>query len=252
MNGRQKVFLALAPAAAAAALVLVGADAPKSPADGYEVKGKYYETCACTVSCPCAANKFVPTEGHCDAVMLVAIDKGQAGGVSMDGLKIVVVIKSPQGRVFKEAFGKGDMDLMSIYLDDKANEKQRAAMPRLLGGLFGTAEVKNTKAPVFVPISFEATGDVAKFGVAGGTKLAAEIENLDLAGETKHAAKTGAKKSRISLTNSAPFPWITDLTQGFSHSFKYDDYGTKWEYKDRNAFFGVFNTKGTLPAEKKG
>lgn len=243
MNGKTRKA-GLLGLASAAAFVLLGAQEAKKP--DFEIKGKYFETCACAVSCPCASGKFKPTEGHCDAAMVFHIEKGTAGGVAVDGLNIAAVIKSPEGRVFKEAFGKGEVDLMSIYLDEKANEKQRAVMPGLLGGMFGTAEVKNMKAPVFVPITVEGKGDVTKAAV-GGTKVTFEIENIDTEGETKHAAKAGAKKSRIGLTNSAPFPWITGLTQGFSHDFTYDDYGTKWEYKDRNAFFGVFSTKGSFP-----
>ncbi len=200
------------------------------------------------MSCPCPSNKFLPTEGHCDAVSLIHIDKGRAEGVSFDGLNIAMVIRSPHGEKVMDSLRKGKMDLLSIYLDDRANEKQREAMPRLLGALFGTSPIEGSKPPVYVPISLEVKGDIAEIAIAGGDKLSAKLENIDLEGETKHA-----KAKRITLTNSAPFPWVDQLTQGVSHGFKYDDYGTKWEYKDRNAFFGSFRTKGKLPPpEKKG
>jgi hypothetical protein len=175
--------------------------------------------------------------------------------VALDGLNIALVIKSPQGEKVNDALKKGKMDLLSVYLDEKANEKQREALPRLLGALFGTSPVEGAKPPAFAPISLAVKGDVATIQIAEGKKLSAEIENVDVGDETKLAAKKGAASSkRIALTNTAPFPWVGGITQGYSHRFTYDDYDTKWDYKDRNAFFGTFHSKGTLPKEpeKKG
>jgi len=36
------------------------------------------------------------------------------------------------------------------------------------------------------------------------------------------------------------------VTQGKSKLFHYADGAIKWDYKDRNAFFGEFTTKGTI------
>ncbi len=235
------------PAGAAALVFLLGAAAAPGP-DGFSVMGDYYETCACAVSCPCPA-KFLPTEGHCDAVSLIHVRKGTAAGVSFDGLNIALVIRSPHGEKVMDALAKGKMDLLSIYLDDKANEKQREAMPRLLGALFGTKPVEGSHPPVYAPISLDVKGDVATFAIAGGQTLSAEIENVDASPAAKG---TSAKKAkRVTLVGAAPFPWVTRVTQGFSHSFRYDDHGTKWEYKDRNAFFGSVQANGKLPPEKK-
>src|SRR5260221_169929 len=57
-------------------------------APSYDIQGKYYETCACSVSCPCASNATLPTEGHCDAISLVHIDKGTIGDTKLDGLNV--------------------------------------------------------------------------------------------------------------------------------------------------------------------
>src|SRR5437016_659873 len=73
-------------------------------------KGKYFETCGCKVSCPCGTNKFLPTEGHCDAVMLFQMEKANVGRTRLDGLRFAVVIKSPKDRKVNEAFSKGEMD----------------------------------------------------------------------------------------------------------------------------------------------
>jgi hypothetical protein len=215
------------------------------PADtSYSIKGSYYETCACSVSCPCASNATLPTEGHCDGVSLVHIDKGTYGPVKLDGLNLAIVLRSPKGQKVKDSFEKGEMDLFTLYLDDKANAQQKEVMPKLIASLFGTGEIKGSKPPQWVPMNLTTDGDTAKFTIAGGSKLSFETENIDVADKTKLGYKKGDMNNRIVLTNTAPFPWVHDITQGISRQFKYADLGTSWEYKERNAFFGAVDASG--------
>jgi hypothetical protein len=210
-----------------------------------DVKGHYYETCDCAVSCPCATLKFNPTEGHCDAVSWIHLDKASVGKTKMDGLNMAIVIKSPKGQKVFEAMGKGEMDHFAVYLDEKASEEQRKAFPQLMEGLMGKMEIKNAKAPVFVPMTLESDGENAKMTI--GDKLTADIENISV-GETKLAGGKTAQK-HIELKGAAPFPFLNIVTQGRSRSFHYADGTTKWDYKDRNAYFGEFTHKATVTAE---
>ena len=91
-------------------------------------------------------------------------------------------------------------------------------------------------------------GDVARFDIANGSKLSFEIENIDLNKVLPNIPRSDPG-NRIGLTNVAPFPWISQVTQGHSVSFRYDDLGVKWEYKNRNAFFGEAHAHGTVPAQ---
>jgi hypothetical protein len=50
----------------------------------------------------------------------------------------------------------------------------------------------------------------------------------------------------VTLTNTAPFPWVGDVTQGRSRAFDYNDLGTQWHYSGRNAFYSTFASKGTV------
>jgi hypothetical protein len=209
-----------------------------------DVKGHYYETCGCNVTCPCATMKYLPSEGHCDAVMMFNFDKASVGKTKLDGLKLAIVIKSPKNQKVFEAFSKGDMDHFAVYIDDKMTEDQRKVIPQLIEGLFGKMEIKNAKAPAFVPITLTVDGDKANIDIGAG-KLTAEIENIVI-GETKVGNKTVPKY--LKLEGEAPFPWLKMETQGRSASFHYADGPVKWDYKDRNAFFGEFTHKTTLPA----
>jgi hypothetical protein len=221
-----------------------GMAAAKSKGTSVEVKGKYYETCGCKVSCPCATNEFLPSEGHCDAMMFFHLDKASVGATKLDGFNLVAVLKSPQNRKIMEAFQKGEMDHFAFYFDDKATEEQRKAIPQLMEAMFGKMEIKGAKAPVFVPIKLTAEGDTATVDVAGG-KLTADIVNIKV-GETKNGAKIESK--HIGLDGAVPFPWVVKTTQGKSNSFHYVDGPVKWDYKDRNAFFGEISHKATLAA----
>jgi hypothetical protein len=224
-----------------------GADETK-----YEMTGKYYDTCACDVSCSCGANVSLPTEGHCDGIVLIHIDHGKVGAVSLDNLNFAVVLKTPQGEKVGDAFDiKGELDLLTLYLDDRASPEQKAAMPKLLAGLLGTREMKGFRPPQWVPMHLDVAGDVARFDIAGGSKLSFQIENINL-DKVLPGVPRSDPGNRIGLTNVAPFPWINKVTQGHSLSFHYDDLGVKWEYKGKNAFFGEANAQGIVPPPPSG
>ena len=213
----------------------------------YEMKGKYFDTCACAVSCSCGANVSLPTEGHCDGVVLIHIEEGRVGDVKLDGLNFAVVLKTPQDEKVGDAFEvKHETDLLTLYLDDRATEDQKKAMPQLLAGLLGTTPMKGFRPPQWAPMHLDVRGDVARFDIAGGSKLSFEIENIDLDKVLPKVPRSDPG-NRIGLTNVAPFPWIKRVTQGHSLSFHYDDLGAKWDYKDRNAFFGQAEASGTVP-----
>lgn len=208
----------------------------------WSAKGQYYETCNCKVSCPCATGQFLPHEGYCDAFMGFHFDKASVGKTKLDGLNVAIAAKFPKNRKVMDAFMKGELDHFAVYLDASANDAQRAAFPQLLAGLFGNMQIKNAKAPAFVPVTVKVDGDTVAID-AGGGKLTANITNIKT-GETKTGGKTLAQ--RISLAGAGPFPWVPTVTQGKSQSFHYADGNTKWDWKERNAFFGEFSTKGAL------
>jgi hypothetical protein len=226
----------------------LAAASPAADEKKYEMRGKYYDTCACAVSCSCGANVTLPTEGHCDGVVLIHIDQGRVGDVKLDGLNFAVVLKTPRGEKVGDAFDiKGETDLLTLYLDDRATPEQRAAMPLLLSGLLGNRPMKGFRPPQWASMHLDVRGDVARFDIAGGSKLSFQIENIDLDKVLPNIPRSDPG-NRIGLTNVAPFPWINKVTQGHSMSFRYDDLGVKWEYKDRNAFFGETSAQGTVPA----
>jgi hypothetical protein len=231
---------------AVAVMALVGTNAfAKAGKTAWSAQGKYYETCGCKVSCPCGTGEFLPTEPHCDAIMIFHFDKAAYGKTKLDGLNVAAVLRSPKSQKVLEAFMKGEMDHFAVYLDDKATDEQKAAIGPFLDALLGKMEIKGAKAPAFVPIKLDVNGDEAKFDINNG-KLTGDIVNLALPGETKEGKKSPVKRYKIE--GAAPFPFMPSVTQGKSKTFHYADGPVKWDYTDRNAFFSEFNTKGQAEA----
>lgn len=223
---------------------------PMESGPAFEVSGRYYDTCACRVSCSCGANVTLPSEGHCDGVVLLHIERGSLGATRLDGLDLAIVFRSPREKKVADSFLAGDLDHMTVYLDDRATANQRAVMPSLLAGLLGTGEARGFKPPQYVSTLLTVEGDRARFEIDRGARLSFDIENVDLDRVSPNFPR-GDRSNRIALTNVAPFPWIQNVTQGVSRSFKYSDFGVVWEYGGRNAFFGTFATQGNAPVLRR-
>ena len=63
-------------------------------ADEWKLTGGYFEACNCDVACPCV---FLgpPTQGDCTVLVAWHIDKGNLGGMALDGLNVVLAAHSP-------------------------------------------------------------------------------------------------------------------------------------------------------------
>src|SRR5215471_21701055 len=123
----------------------------------WNIDGDYFESCNCEVLCPCLLTGAAPTEGHCDVVLAIHIDKGKYGSVDISGLNVVQAATTPG----KMSAGNGTL---AVYVDNRANPEQRKALeqifsgaaggqPSLLGPMF--SKVLPAKA---VPISYSSSG----------------------------------------------------------------------------------------------
>ena len=98
----------------------------------WELSGEYMESCNCDYLCPCIfTNPQAPaTHEHCTALMVYRIDRGHHGGVSLDGLKFALVIRS------KPVMSDGDW-VFACVVDEKADEAQRQALAGIASGKSG-------------------------------------------------------------------------------------------------------------------
>jgi len=134
----------------------------------WQLTGEYLENCNCDILCPCITSSLQgPAHNErCYVPLAMHISDGYSGDVRLDGLNAVLVVDSPA------VMGQGGWRV-AVYLDERADEQQRAALaavlsgaqggpPELLAGLIG--EMLGVK---FVPISFTSDGDRKRVEVPG-------------------------------------------------------------------------------------
>jgi hypothetical protein len=94
------------------------------------LSGHYFESCSCTTAvCPCLFLND-PTEGYCQAFPSWHIDKGQLGGVRLDGLNVAAWLHSPGNLT------EGNWRL-ALYIDERASPEQFKAIEALWHGKHG-------------------------------------------------------------------------------------------------------------------
>lgn len=95
----------------------------------WNLKGTVLVACNCAYGCPCNYNAL-PTSGDCEGGWTWIFDKAEVDGVRLDGLGLAVFADWP--RAIHEGGG-----VASAYIDDRADEAQRAALTRLARGEIG-------------------------------------------------------------------------------------------------------------------
>ena len=98
----------------------------------WRLSGDYFENCNCDVVCPCLVSTAAPltarpTQGECNVPLVFHIDKGDYNGVALDGLNVAVIAHTPG------PMANGNWTL-AAYFDERADEKQTAALAAIFGG----------------------------------------------------------------------------------------------------------------------
>jgi hypothetical protein len=98
----------------------------------WTISGEYMESCNCDYLCPCInTNPQGPaTYDDCRVAMAFRIDEGQCDGVDLAGLHMALLAKS------KRVMAEGGW-VYGGFVDERANEPQRAAIAAIIGGEAG-------------------------------------------------------------------------------------------------------------------
>jgi len=95
----------------------------------WRITGSYFETCSCTVICPCTASlSFGATNDYCRVVLVFHIKDGDVEGVDVGGLTVAAVADTP--RVMTEGNWR-----VGVFIDAAASDEQAEK----LGGVFSGA-----------------------------------------------------------------------------------------------------------------
>jgi hypothetical protein len=227
MNSLTKFGMALALALSAGC----AAGAPAAPAAPpmakakapYELKGEQVEGCECSSVCPCVFAHDV-TFNDCRGTMAWHISEGHYGATNLAGINFALVL-TKSGKNVPKTMGKWEG---IIYVSNNATADQKAGVVDVLstnwGKAFSKIEVKSE------PITFTQAGE--KFDVKIG-----KISSL----KTEPLAGAGGKAPTI---EHATFSLIPVLHCATTTENTYDDGVAKWDFKERNSFFGPFDYRG--------
>jgi hypothetical protein len=97
----------------------------------WHVAGDWFDVCKCMIPCPCTFAQ-APSEGDCEGILAWHIREGNYGDVRLEGLN-VVALGTFEGNIWAGET-KGTM---GIYMDERADERQREALQMIFGGQVG-------------------------------------------------------------------------------------------------------------------
>jgi len=193
---------------------------------GYRIEGDYFEACNCQAACPCIMLSPA-TEDTCDLVLAWHVQRGSKDGVGLDGLNIVMAVRSPRQMT------DGDWTA-ALYLDETADPAQAEALQAIFTGqvgghLAGLAPLIGKVAGIHrAPITFERNDGRRTLRV--GDVLDAEVEEL-----------RGMDAERPIVIDNPQLGAVTQpLRQGRSTRLRYDD-AFAFTTAQRNSFITEFS-----------
>lgn len=217
-------------AALVAATPALAADKTAAAPD-WEIAGQWMDTCSCTLPCPCwKAEK--PTMGKaCHEMYYFHIDKGHYGKVKLDGVDVVEVALSPDGKSMDQAAGDKDYQLVNLYLP-------KALAPEVLD-----AAQKLFTEFTMVPLDAGKKHAVKKVEMkasltpAGARVTIPKVLDVDV----KRTAKPYAQDTKV-------VGFLGAGVTGEQRKYDFSDDGVSWKLKNRNATFAPFSWSATQQA----
>src|SRR4051794_93380 len=160
---------------------------------GFSVKGDYFETCSCDVSCPCIW-LGPATQDACDVLLAWHVTDGDKDGVDLSGLNAVMAVHTPKQMT------DGNWRV-ALYLDDRATAEQSEAMGAVFSGgagghLAALAPLIGEVAGV-APASITFDRDGRNLRASVGDVLSMEAEELVGSDETGPAVITNPPMTAV-------------------------------------------------------
>ena len=198
----------------------------------WQITGDYFENCNCDVVCPClispnAPMTSQPTAGTCEVALAFHIDSGNYGNISLDGLNIGMIARTPG------PMAHGNWSV-AVYLDDRADQQQSQALQAIFTGSAGgpishlTPLISTVLGVKTVPITFHKQGK----------RRSVEIPNImHLA---VHPLPSMNPNNEIWALNAHPFSDKLAMAVGEQNS-TWTDYGMSWDNSGKNGHYASIN-----------
>jgi hypothetical protein len=211
-----------------------------APAVDWAAEGQWVESCSCAMPCPCWDSKM-PTIGHCDELMFFHVDKGHYGAAKLDGVDVVLVAQSTDGKTMDKSMTDKDMPVANLYVSSALPEEVASAAGKVVDRLaFSMSAAARKHAIKRVDLKARVTPDELQVDIAGVLTLRVTAVEDD-AGR--------AKPYPVDVTSTG---FLGKGTQGVSLAFDFHDDGVSWSFRQRNSTFAPFRysaDRGPLPWE---
>ena len=203
----------------------------------WRLVGDWFDVCKCTIPCPCTFAQ-APSEGDCEGILAWHIREGTWGDVRLDGLN-VLALGAFEGNVWT-----GAKVAIGIYMDERADERQREALQTIFGGQAGgwpgefASMVGEIRGIEYAPITFEIADDLAYWAAEVPGKAAARAEALT--GPTTPAGQ------RVQVHN-APGAEVGPgqvATWGTATVDRAEGFGFTWNWEGRSSKHFPFDWSG--------
>lgn len=195
----------------------------------WRIQGEYFENCNCDIVCPCLFSPLppmtsAPTEGACEVGFGFHIASGSFGDVSLDGLNVALIARTPG------AMADGNWQV-ALYVDDQADEEQSGALQAIFTGSAGG--VMANLAPLIGEVLGVRSASI-RWHVDGKRR---SIEVDDVMALAVHAAPSIVPDGEIWASNAHPFaPAGVAMAVGDEGS-TYSDHGLHWDNSGKNAHY---------------
>jgi hypothetical protein len=207
-----------------------------SVATQWQITGDYFENCNCDVVCPCLFSPnppFIsrPTAGACEVAFGFHIDRGSYGDVSLDGLTVAMMVRTPG------PMADGNWSA-AVYLDERADERQRQALQAIFTGAAGGPMA--SLAPLITQVLGVKTAPIT-FGKQGRNR------SLEIPGTAKlavHAAPSLVPDQEIWAANAHPFNLEGVAMAVGDAGSTWEDYGMRWDNSGKNGHYAPISWSG--------
>lgn len=200
---------------------------------GWQIHGEYFENCNCDVVCPCLFSPLepmtsAPTHGACEVGFGFHVDDGRFGEVSLDGLNVALIARTPG------PMAEGNWQV-ALYIDDEANDEQSGALQAIFTGSAGG--VMASLAPLIGEVLGARSASI-RWQKDGRSR---SIQVDDVMALAVHAAPSIDPDGEIWATNAHPFaPEGVAMAVGDEQS-TYADHGMHWDNSGKNAHYAPIN-----------
>ena len=196
----------------------------------WQLKGTYFETCNCTVACPCVFLS-APSEGECRVLVAWHVDEGKDDEVDLAGLNVAMAIHSP-GHMIQTKWRA------ALYLDERADDRQKQALTRIFAGQAGghpealASFVGDVLGVASVKIDYQAAGRTRSLSIPG--IVSAEIEAI----EGQGGGDVTISGHPLCVAPGEP------AVVAKSKRLDYADHQMTWSISERNGFYSPFAYQG--------